>query len=911
MTEKADYRGNEIGISMISEDIRKKMFGELEEASNIAVRLAKKELKLRDYYPLNTSPTKALKMPIPELLGEDLKEHWETIGETQAQPYYDLAWKMRDLNKQDVPPIPENWKEEAGWHRYDKSSPKGKPVKYPEEEVIIFDVETLVQVSQYPIMACALSTEAWYLWLSPAYFNVGVKQELIPLGDNTRLVIAHNANYDIARVKESYSSDYDLDNIRYLDTLSLHTAVSGMSSRQRLIYKTDYQPKWKEHTCPASLKDIVKFYGNEEMEKEDRNYFVNGDLNDIQSRFQKLSNYNANDCLCLLKAYRVLFRTFCQKNPHKVTFAGMLSMSREFLPTTEKTWMNYLSNSSSAYKESEKATYEILKELAEEAIQQWKEDKESVKTDPFLRHLDWNEPSSRARKLKDKPEWYRSLVKKNKLLITAGQDVAKYLLRLEWKQFPVYKHPEHKWGFLVPKDSEHKEVHNPSSFLNSDLEVVEDKHSAFYFFYKIPHKDGGNANVGDLLSKDFLRYFEIGVLSSQNPKALQVLQEKIKCSYWKSSHSRIEEQLVITNENGDSTIIPRLAPMGTITRRATENTWLTASNPKPNKIGTELKQTVRVDSDKYSIVGADVASQEAWLSAVYGDSDFQKIFGCTAYGVQCLIGDKSKKTDFHSSTAKIINDAIKEVCGETEVNVEISRGEAKIFNYSRLYLAGEKSTVATLKELVKGLDEEEYKDIIRDLFAETKGERQNEYGVAYWAGGRESYTFNYLERVARSSDPTTPLLGSKITSALHPINLDNDEFLPSRGNWVVQSSGVDFLHCLITATDYLIHKYGIKARLMLSIHDEYRYLCHKGHEYNLAWAMQVAHLWTRALVVYNLGFTDLPEVVAWFEEVDVDFCLRKEASDPCITPSSPNGEELGKTFTPEEIADNVDCFPPK
>ena len=61
-------------------------------------------------------------------------------------------------------------------------------------------------------------------------------------------------------------------------------------------------------------------------------------------------------------------------------------------------------------------------------------------------------------------------------------------------------------------------------------------------------------------------------------------------------------------------ILPFLTSMGTISRRARESTWLTASNPKPNRIGSELKAMLRAPPG-CKFVGADVDSQELWIAA--------------------------------------------------------------------------------------------------------------------------------------------------------------------------------------------------------------------------------------------------------------------------------------------------------
>jgi len=71
-------------------------------------------------------------------------------------------------------------------------------------------------------------------------------------------------------------------------------------------------------------------------------------------------------------------------------------------------------------------------------------------------------------------------------------------------------------------------------------------------------------------------------------------------------------------------ILPQVIPMGTITRRAVENTWLTASNAKANRVGSELKSMIRAPKG-YCFVGADVDSQELWIASLIGDAQFNSM----------------------------------------------------------------------------------------------------------------------------------------------------------------------------------------------------------------------------------------------------------------------------------------------
>lgn len=111
-----------------------------------------------------------------------------------------------------------------------------------------------------------------------------------------------------------------------------------------------------------------------------------------------------------------------------------------------------------------------------------------------------------------------------------------------------------------------------------------------------------------------------------------------------------------------------------------------------------------------------------------------------------------------------------------------------------------------------------------------------------WVGGSESHLFNKLEGIATSELPRTPVLGCCISKALEPkyvgtsvsfylmhtlMKINNFclcpnffQYQPSKINWVVQSSAVDYLHLMLVCTSWLFDKYGIDGRYCISIHDE-------------------------------------------------------------------------------------------
>ncbi|KAG9036042.1 DNA-directed DNA polymerase gamma mip1 [Tulasnella sp. JGI-2019a] len=509
------------------------------------------------------------------------------------------------------------------------------------------------------------------------------------------------------------------------------------------------------------------------------------------------------------------------------------------------------------------------------------------------------------------PKWYWELAapKKGKppgaLDLTGRSRIAPLLLHLRWMGWPLFHSREFGWTFRVTKAGQTDFVTHLSPVIFSDEadEHLRQDCSAGYTFYKLPHKDGDKANVGSPLAKAFVKYAENGILASPGSVAKEALSMNAQCSYWISARDRVLSQMVVwdgengvdmgfakTAPNGSpeekwGMILPQVITMGTVTRRAIEKTWLTASNAKANRVGSELKAMVRAPPG-YVIVGADVDSEELWISSVMGDAQFG-VHGATAIGWMTLEGQKKYGTDLHSKTASILG---------------ISRDEAKVFNYSRIYGAGMRHAALLLRQSNPNMSPEEAKKLAEGLYASTKGKntyRKDMFGRKFWYGGTESFVFNKLEEIALSEQPTTPALGCGVTRALVREHLKEgfgSDFMPSRINWVVQSSGVDYLHLLIVAMEHLLSEYAIEARYLISVHDELRYLVREEDKYRCTLALQIANLWTRSLFALKLGMDDLPQSVAFFSAVDVDKVLRKEVDMPCVTPSQqvpiPPGEKL-------------------
>ncbi|XP_035668321.1 DNA polymerase subunit gamma-1-like isoform X1 [Branchiostoma floridae] len=476
------------------------------------------------------------------------------------------------------------------------------------------------------------------------------------------------------------------------------------------------------------------------------------------------------------------------------------------------------------------------------------------------------------------------------------------------------------------------------------------------WFFRLPHKDGAKFKVGNPLAKDYLNKMEDGTLTAAaGGPANRTLEVNKMVSFWRNARDRVMSQMVvwlkkkelprIVSRNPDyeeegsyGAIIPRVVTAGTVTRRAVEPTWLTASNARPDRVGSELKAIVQAPPG-YHFIGADVDSQELWIAAILGDANFAGFHGCTSFGWMTLQGKKSSGTDLHSKTASTIG---------------ISRDHAKVFNYGRIYGAGQPFAERLLLQFNHRMTQEEAGEKAKQMYAATKGVREyklteaaqqalselggvTQSGTEWvslaevrslsrtvkkklflgsvnisgqldiiagrrWVGGTESEMFNKLESIANSAEPRTPVLDCRISRALEPAYVKG-EFVTSRVNWVVQSSAVDYLHLMLVCMRWLFDKYNIDGRFCISIHDEVRYLVQSEDRYRAALALQITNLLTRSMFAYRLGMNDLPQSVAFFSAVDVDTVMRKEVNMDCKTPSNPHGLTRGYGIPPGDALD--------
>ena len=750
-------------------------------------------------------------------------------------------------------------------------------------------------------------------------------------------------------------------------------------------------PGWMSSSSPGALHNLYQLYLGRRLDKSQRDMFTSGTLEEIGDNFQSGISYCAKDSIATLEVFQCLLPLFKQSCPSPVTILGMMQMGNAYMPTSSKDWLKFVASCDEYHRNTVEDTSLKLRGLADTACSLSQDNLYLL--DPWMSSLDWNvlETKNKTNKV---VKWYRKELGVKSEQISPQKRIVPLLLRLVWEENPLHFVEHLGWGYVVPASAEDTacgiyslwidylnkyteflqaeglqshtllqdvrqlliQLNNANVSCTERFNVVEKITSlkeenltiktaqilskmlqysyetkfgkSFgrvtlpgfeipFDFYRIPHKDGENFNCGKPLGKEYEFAMRENIMKSRVAKSgAEILTAEKLISFWRSNHQRIKSQMIVnvSEEGSQAVILPNLCVAGTVTRRAVQSTWLTASNAEGDRVGSELKSLITAPPG-YVLVGADVDAQELWIASLLSDSHFARIHGCTGIGWMTLQGDKSSGTDLHSRTANSLG---------------ITRNQAKVLNYARIYSSGLALTVQLLSKFLPNSSLEEVTSKAKEIYAQTKGVRvpvgsnddmylyrrtgqKESHSPLEWSGGTESYLFNKLEEIANRREPRTPALNCRISSALLPDNVSSS-YYTSRLNWVVQSSGVDYLHLLLVSMKWIMESYGISGRYCLSIHDDIRFLVREEDAERAVLALQLSNLYTRCLFSYMTSIPDLPLSVAFFSAVEIDKVLRKDPTDECITPSNPDGLykgrgiQKGKSFDIQSILKLVDTL---
>lgn len=154
-------RFNAANIQMLSKSLHDQIFksDSFEEVSQEVKQKIEKHLNEFGLYNKKTSVLPEVNFSLPELLGDNIDEHFRILAEQQTAVFRKQAEKLAQISK--VPPRPKRWVYREGWTKYDPERRVQTAVDFPDEESLVFDIELLVEEGNFPTMATAVSPNAW------------------------------------------------------------------------------------------------------------------------------------------------------------------------------------------------------------------------------------------------------------------------------------------------------------------------------------------------------------------------------------------------------------------------------------------------------------------------------------------------------------------------------------------------------------------------------------------------------------------------------------------------------------------------------------------------------------------------------------------------------------------------------
>ncbi len=886
-------RKTPLGYPVLSSDLHERIFGKEEPKEMTRLSKQKAENLLREFeiatpvdYPdhLYDGP-----LPLPDLKGETLGEHFEQIARKQIGEYKELADAFAEAPLPELPPR-EELVFKPGWVRYTKVRNKWKTesVPYPLEKAFTFDTETFVHGGAFPIIGTALSAKAAYIWLASELIDPSLPEDrwdqhaLIPIGEN-RFVVGHNISYDRVRAREGYSLDRTKPENFYFDTLSAHIGVSGLAAGQRWLYvlagkdpedltpeeklKLRYAPKWLEEGSTNSLVatynfhvyEVRKFFGDDAQplgagDKAVRDIFVKAThLSQIRQMLTDAVDYAIKDAFYTAELFQALWPKYIDATPSPVALCGHYHLNGSIVPLVPQ-WEEWIQNVERVFEEHNKEMTKLCQDLVWANYHDWRDRyfaepgtaERWVAKDPWLSQLDWEIKTEKG-KYAHVPNWMRPFIKDPDTHIGVKSNLSHLLLKLQWEGSPMILTKDMGWCF----------------------------HGEDGTLIKIPHPKGNGDNVGGVLSKDFVDDMKVGRLNSDLPEAKRALEIANAVSYWTSVRKRVMDRIFLpaANPHGEDALVtlPEILCHGTVTRRTVESLMVTMCSTKNWRIGTELKSRVQAPNG-WKIVGADFDGQEMQIAAIYSDKWEGGHVGCSPFGYNVLSGSKEAGTDPHSALAKLAG---------------VDRDTAKIAGFAVLYGAGVRAVQTYIRRKYPDKSPTEVKNFAYRILEGKKGKQRN----GLYEGGSDSGCFNFMEEIAmRSRVPTLPCLGTKISTAMRPAAV-GDDFKTGRVNWTIQSSGAEILSIMLTAVHWLTEEYKIPARFVLSIHDEIWFQTPERYAEQFAVLFQIAHMYTWSLFHSSVGIPELPLSRAYFSSVAIDDRLRKSPKESTKTLSNPHGDE--------------------
>ena len=599
-----------------------RLLGTTPRATTLAVDLTITDrLKPFDLHNLEDKNT-IVSLPLPDDFG--------TVDDELERAYvsYDARWESVDrLTQSPAPKLPSSFYCPIGWSYWDQLSQRWQPlVNLPSGKTFVLDAET-VEVKPgiwHPTCMVAMSSLGWLVW--KADLDKIDEVAVVPFTTGND-IIGYNVSYDRSYLDVEYR--YQDSGNQFYDLMSMWIVTNGMSNQQRSIFASFAgddddtvdlsKPVWLQKTGTNGLASAYKFYTKKTLDKGVRDGIVDGGLAWVTDNMEAVIRYCALDVLATHELASHLLPAYKLHRPSKINRYGAVALGSCWVPLSAERFPSFYDRVESIYQKNKADLNELLMQASTGYLTA------NPNGDLQTASLDWT--LAKSGKNKGLPKWYRDNLasyNKYKQLLTVVNGAEKGGLSLAQRWAPLVLGMT--WGGSV--------VYWFDGFRADGKAIAH------------PTKRG--QAVGNMFLKDFAGLYDSGFIQVAD-FVKSLVETKTASINWVSVRKRVAT-IRTQSPDGYPVTIPQMSVNGTVTGRATDPIWQVTANPKKNRIGTELKSMV-APFNGYSFVGADVNSQESWLSACHGDEDLGYC-GSTPFSLMTVAGSSKDKTDIHSVVAR-------------------------------------------------------------------------------------------------------------------------------------------------------------------------------------------------------------------------------------------------------------------
>ena len=407
-----------------------------------------------------------------------------------------------------------------------------------DEQAIIFDVETFVKVgNNMPIIGQALSSTGLHLWLHQSFDGVS---DYIPstlsIGNHKRAIVAHNAAFDFARIKERFQIDCPVSTI---DTQSMINCLYGVDSSNRWALMTpkgqstraDYI---KSIACAQSLVESYNFVCRGFLplsieDKKTRNIFVEAnDFQEFIDNADAVITYSLLDVIYTHRLFKELYPRFIQWANGYEILVGQAIVANSILPVMNNR-DEWLDTCQKLVDEVDINISSSVLSVFNDLHDEWLDGRLSLESHISLSKLDWKLVKPKGWRKKTLPEgwprrakWFHDFISGD---ITYGKNSFAFALQLEFNFDGKWEQIFYKQGLgWCSKNGQ-----------------------------KVPHASGDlEQNLGEILSTDSLRFFDeyskpllrSKTLEYSDEKLYQILRQANKTTIWTGFADRFKSVII-------------------------------------------------------------------------------------------------------------------------------------------------------------------------------------------------------------------------------------------------------------------------------------------------------------------------------------------------------------------------------